>query len=250
MPHLSVCGTSNDPVVDKALLEGCLAEGMSLEAIGKRVGKHESTVSYWLKKHGLAAVGRAVHAPNGKIDPERLRALVKEGASVERMADEFRAGRSTIRYWLQKLGLETERSTRLRESKAACAGGARRTYMRCPKHGLAVFVARADGRFRCGQCRAAAVTKRRRALKRILVEEAGGKCTLCGYSRCHRALEFHHLDPKAKEFELGRRGLTLSLARLRAEAKKCALLCSNCHAEVEAGIAAVPLNSVPDADPG
>jgi len=29
---------------------------MSLEAIGKRAGKHESTVSYWLKKHGLEAV--------------------------------------------------------------------------------------------------------------------------------------------------------------------------------------------------
>jgi hypothetical protein len=29
---------------------------------------------------------------------------------------------------------------------------------------------------------------------------------------------------------------------LRAEASKCVLLCSNCHAEVEAGIAAVPLN--------
>ena len=42
--------------MDKELLEECLAEGMSLEAIGKRAGKHESTVSYWLKKHGLEAV--------------------------------------------------------------------------------------------------------------------------------------------------------------------------------------------------
>jgi len=31
---------------------------MSLEAIGERVGKHPSTVSYWLKKHGLSACGR------------------------------------------------------------------------------------------------------------------------------------------------------------------------------------------------
>ena len=236
--------------MEKEFLEECLADGLSLESIGKRVGKHESTVSYWLKKHGLSAAGRAAHAPNGKINPARLRSLVEEGASIERMADEFGAGRSTIRYWLQKLGLETERSTRLRESKAACADGAKRTHMKCPKHGLSVFVARSDGRFRCGQCRVAAVAKRRRSLKRILVEEAGGKCTLCGYSRCHRALEFHHLDPGAKRFALARGGQTRSLARLRAEARKCVLLCSNCHAEVEAGIAAVPLNSVPDADPG
>jgi hypothetical protein len=71
---------------------------------------------------------------------------------------------------------------------------------------------------------------------------------LCGYSRCDRALEFHHLDPKAKQFQITSH--TRSLARLRVEAGKCVLLCSNCHAEVEAGIVVVPLNSVPDADPG
>jgi IS30 family transposase len=32
--------------MEKGLLEECLAEELSLEAIGKRVGKHESTVSY------------------------------------------------------------------------------------------------------------------------------------------------------------------------------------------------------------
>ncbi|MGN6558485.1 MAG: helix-turn-helix domain-containing protein [Solirubrobacterales bacterium] len=48
--------------MEKELLEECLAEGMSLEAIGKQVGKHESTVSYWLKKHGLAAARAEKHA--------------------------------------------------------------------------------------------------------------------------------------------------------------------------------------------
>jgi len=60
--------------------------------------------------------------------------------------------------------------------------------------------------------------------------------------------EFHHVDPKAKQFQITSH--TRSLARLRVEASKCVLLCSNCHAEVEAGIAVVPLNSVPDAVPG
>jgi hypothetical protein len=63
-------------------------------------------------------------------------------------------------------------------------------------------------------------------------------------------LEFHHLDPGLKEFQLSHNGATRSLARSRAEARKCILLCANCHREVEAGIRALPLNSVPDAVPG
>jgi hypothetical protein len=77
---------------------------------------------------------------------------------------------------------------------------------------------------------------RRRAVKAILVAEAGGACQICGYDRCLRALEFHHRDPGEKEFGIGRYGHTRSLARARAEVAKCVLLCSNCHMEVEDGL--------------
>jgi hypothetical protein len=39
---------------------------------------------------------------------------------------------------------------------------------------------------------------------------------------------------------LANRGLTLSIDVLRAEAAKCVLLCSNCHAEVEGGLVDLP----------
>jgi IS30 family transposase len=32
-------------------------KGMSLETIGRELGKHPSTVGYWLKKHELTAIG-------------------------------------------------------------------------------------------------------------------------------------------------------------------------------------------------
>ncbi len=79
----------------------------------------------------------------------------------------------------------------------------------------------------------------RRKVKAQLIEEAGGRCVLCGYDRYPGALQFHHLDPESKEFGLGLRGVARSLDRCRAEARKCALLCANCHAEVEGGIATV-----------
>jgi 5-methylcytosine-specific restriction endonuclease McrA len=80
------------------------------------------------------------------------------------------------------------------------------------------------------------VAQWRRNAKEKLVAEAGGRCSVCGYDRYLGALQFHHLDPSQKAFALSMRGITRSLAKLRAEAKKCALLCSNCHAEVEGGV--------------
>ena len=65
-----------------------------------------------------------------------------------------------------------------------------------------------------------------------------GACALCGYDRASAALQFHHLEPTEKAFALSGRGMTLSLAAAREEAAKCVLLCANCHAEVEAGLAA------------
>jgi hypothetical protein len=76
-------------------------------------------------------------------------------------------------------------------------------------------------------------------VKKLLVEEAGGCCALCGYRRNQGALQFHHLEPAQKAFALSTRGMTRSLARLRVEAAKCVLLCANCHAEVEAGAASL-----------
>ena len=74
------------------------------------------------------------------------------------------------------------------------------------------------------------VCNTRRKNMALLKEEAGNKCSKCGYDKCTAALEFHHLDPTAKEG--GIIGTTASLEKQRAEAAKCILLCSNCHREL------------------
>jgi AraC-like DNA-binding protein len=73
--------------------------------------------------------------------------------------------------------------------------------------------------YRCALCRVEGVTDRRRRVKRILLEEAGGACVLCGYARCTAALHFHHLDPASKGFAIGVTGVTRSLEAARAEAR-------------------------------
>jgi hypothetical protein len=150
-----------------------------------------------------------------------------------------------VRYWLKRLGLETATVRRRREGKQAQARGILGVKRVCPKHGKTIFVIRPDGGFRCGKCRIAAVSDWRRRVKRRLVERAGGACELCGYNRYDGALQFHHVDADLKEFEISRNGTTRSWAELCAEADKCALLCANCHAEVEAGVVELRPRDVP-----
>jgi len=48
---------------------------------------------------------------------------------------------------------------------------------------------------------------------------------------CVDALEFHHANPKEKEFKLAS-GNTMSWEDYRREVMKCVLVCSNCHKEI------------------
>ena len=107
----------------------------------------------------------------------------------------------------------------------------------CARHGTTEFAlyGQADPRWRCKRCVGEAVNRRQRKVKRILVDEAGGCCTLCGYDRCISNLHFHHVDPKTKSFAMST-ATGKSLARYRQEAAKCLLVCANCHGELEAGI--------------
>ena len=109
----------------------------------------------------------------------------------------------------------------------------------CKKHGICEFVLENNGRikyYRCVKCRCEKVKQRRRNIKQILVQEHGGKCKVCGYNKCVQALEFHHVNPADKSFGISAKGNTIAIDRVRKEADKCILLCSNCHVEVENGI--------------
>jgi DNA-binding transcriptional ArsR family regulator len=225
----------------KEELEGFLAEGLSLEQIGKRVGRNPSTISYHLKKHGLVPVNQGKHANKGPIPYEAIAVPLKQGTSVAKIAAQLHRSPSTIRHWMRRYGLRTAgmglRRPELREGKEK---GLRYVESRCQHHGLTKFILENRGYYRCMQCRMERVSAWRRRAKRRLLDAAGGACVLCGYDRTPVALQFHHLDPSKKEFSISREGVTRSFAELEAEAAKCALLCANCHAEIEHGYASLP----------
>jgi len=236
--------------MDRDSLERLLEQGLSLADIGRRFDRHESTVAYWVAKNGLEAGGRQVHAARGAPSRKRLQRLAAGGLSIAQIAAETDRSRTTVRHWMRRYGIRTqgqqERQSSTARSKAEGKASLTRT---CPRHGLTEFWLEGRGYYRCKRCRSERVSARRRKVKQILISEAGGCCLLCGYDRCVAALHFHHVDPASKSFHLSMQGVARSLAAARAEMAKCVLLCANCHAEVEQGLAVLPAQTVRDGVP-
>lgn len=86
----------------------------------------------------------------------------------------------------------------------------------------------------------AAVSKRRRKLKEMVVEYKGGKCIVCGYKKYVGAFDLHHAGDSKKKFGLSSDGLTRSWIRVKKEADKCILVCANCHREIHGGVSQLP----------
>jgi hypothetical protein len=162
-----------------------------------------------------------------------LEALAARGATLLEIARTLDRSIATVRYWLRKWNVSRPDCRRSDIDPATAPLLAERA---CPKHGLVSFRLDPRGTYRCKLCRQEHVADRRRRVKQILVDEAGGRCRICGYHRCVGALQFHHLDPAEKSFGLASQGVTRGIEAARTEARKCVLLCATCHAEIEAGV--------------
>lgn len=93
---------------------------------------------------------------------------------------------------------------------------------------------RAKNNYYIRKNRAKSVVSWRQRTKNKAIEYKGGKCLVCGYNKCSGALDFHHVDPKEKDFSISK--VTKGWDKVKDELDKCVLLCSNCHREVHHGI--------------
>ena len=72
--------------------------------------------------------------------------------------------------------------------------------------------------------------------KKIMHELKINGCSICGYNKCDEALDFHHVNPRNKKFNVTVTSLNgLGLEKILIEMNKCILICSNCHDEIEWG---------------
>jgi hypothetical protein len=67
----------------------------------------------------------------------------------------------------------------------------------------------------------------------------GCKCWLCSYDKGpigRPILDFHHVNPGIKSFDIARNITKLSWERIKEEIQKCILVCARCHREIELGL--------------
>jgi len=72
----------------------------------------------------------------------------------------------------------------------------------------------------------------RRRIKEALVQGFGNKCFLCGKEYPNYIYEFHHINPSTKKYNLSHPD-TRAKSAYPEEAKKCCMVCANCHREIE-----------------
>lgn len=72
-------------------------------------------------------------------------------------------------------------------------------------------------------------------VKQQCVDYLGGKCIVCGYSRCNAALDFHHRNPAEKDKFRD----NWSFEHNKPELDKCVLVCARCHREIHAGLVTI-----------
>src|ERR1035438_255437 len=93
--------------MDRDSLKAMLERGLSLAEIGRRFDRHESTVAYWVRKHGLTGPEARRSAPRGALARARLQSLTESGLSIAQIAVETDRSKSTVRHWMRRYGIET-----------------------------------------------------------------------------------------------------------------------------------------------
>ena len=81
--------------------------------------------------------------------------------------------------------------------------------------------------------------------KKKAIKCLGGKCRVCAYNKCPGALDFHHVNPSEKKFQIADALRNpKSWDKIKIELKKCILLCNICHIEYHEGIIDIPQNII------
>lgn len=165
------------------------------------------------------------------MDYNTINSLVAKGLSIRKISTELKTSPTNIRYWLKKFNIKTIPRSEVSDYRYC---------PRCETEKLKTeFYHRRNGKGNsvyCKRCSNDQTVERQKRFKQQCIDYKGGKCVCCGYNKCNNALDFHHLDPDKKEFSIAHAKLTSFNDKVKNELNNCALVCSNCHREIHAGL--------------
>lgn len=172
-------------------------EGKSYNEIKEIVKCSKSTISYFCRKAGLNNIGKSKKLNDYEI--EQILEFYKTH-TLKETSNFFNVSRTTI---LKHKKVYKNNINRTEEEKRKSN-----------------YIHVKDFRVR---------------IKERAVEYMGGKCVICGYFKCIKALEFHHINKEEKDFTIGS-NTSIAWERVKNEIKKCILVCANCHREIHDGL--------------
>lgn len=163
------------------------------------------------------------------MNKDILEEQIQLNKSIRQIAISLETSPTNIRYWLKKYDLKTNKNISTFTKICPC----------CKQEKLLdQFYTRRENKTSsyCKECTNTQTIKRQQNLKQQALNYKGNKCISCGYNKYPGALEFHHLDPKEKDFSLSHVKLYKFTDKIKEELDKCILLCSNCHREIHANL--------------
>ena len=168
------------------------------------------------------------------MEKEMLIKLINENMSQYQIAEKLSCSQRNVRYWLIKYGLKTNHLSF--KSIGVKDYGTHKHCIKCDTTKELNFFYDKRGKVGssayCKECMKRQSHERHAEFKKLAIEYKGGKCVNCNYSKCVSALEFHHLNPTEKDFNLGSIKAYVFNDKIKRELDKCILVCSNCHREI------------------
>lgn len=160
--------------------------------------------------------------------------MISEGLSINEISKVIGMSFTATRYRFNKLGIKSQHKS-FKERERIKIGDTKKC-KQCNRL-LVVdktnFYIQKNGKVHawCKECNDRITYQAQIKRKQKAVDYKGGKCSRCGYNKYIGSLDFHHMDPSQKDFNISQLR-TYSWKSLKKEVDKCICVCKNCHAEI------------------
>jgi Zn finger protein HypA/HybF involved in hydrogenase expression len=173
------------------------------------------------------------------VDKEEFRNLIISGKTIKELQEHYNCSRSSITEYKKKfnfVGLSPNSKKINRESglKICNSCDEEKSLEEFSTNGYTPL-GKVKYKAKCKKCSQQDSYDRFNSLLEEYLDVSNRKyaCEQCGYTNVFGSLDWHHLDPETKDFNISDVSRTISSENFAInvipELDKCAILCPNCH---------------------